>query len=562
MLMTLLLPAIAGIELDDVAHESGVIHLTLRTTATQVGCPVCGQLSQDVHSRYGRSVADLPWAGIPVQATLWVRRFFCHNANCQRKIFCERLSPAIAPYARRTHRLYRQLQHLALELGGEAGSRLTVILGMLASPATLLRSIRSIECEERPTPRVLGVDDWAKHKGQSYGTLLVDLERHQPVDLLSERSSEALAKWLQEHPGVEIISRDRAEVYAEGATVGAPNAIQIADRFHLIQNLVDALKRLFNRHTSDLRTAAKQVAVPAATILDKPKDDQDPGKTSTSAVLADRPFDDSGEIPTDGVASDKVAATQRIKSLTELRFDEVKLLHKQGLSERAIARRLSMSRKTVRRYVTLDTYRRRTPGRQSTSKATTFLPYLHKRWQEGCRNVKGLFVEIQQNGFTGSYASVWRLINRSFDVDVPCGSARLSELITPRLSANQAAWLLIRRTEELDEKQKALQQSLLDVSHVATQAYPLAQGFRQLINERQVDALDPWLSQAKNSGIPELRRFATSLQSDYQVVRNALLYPWSNGQVEGQVNRLKLIKRQMYGRAGFELLRKKVLYAA
>ena len=191
MLMTLLLPTVSGIELDTVTHEEGAIHLSLQTTEPQAGCPVCGQISQEVHSHYGRSVADLPWAGMPVNATLWVRRFFCRNVDCKRKIFCERLNPAIAPYARRTRRLHNQLQQLALALGGEAGSQLIVILGMLASPATLLRMINAMEIDKRPTPRVLGVDDWAKRKGQTYGRLLVDLERRQVVDLLAERSSAA-----------------------------------------------------------------------------------------------------------------------------------------------------------------------------------------------------------------------------------------------------------------------------------------------------------------------------------------------------------------------------------
>ena len=562
MLMTLLLPAVFGIQLDDVTLENDVIDLRLQTTEPKARCPVCGHLSQEVHSHYGRNVADLPWAGMPVRAALWVRRFFCRNADCQRQIFCERLNPAIEAYARRTRRLENQLQQLSLALGGEGGSRLLLILGMSASPATLLRLIDAIEVDERPTPRVLGVDDWAKHKGQSYGTILVDLERHQPVDLLEERSSEALANWLQAHPGVEIITRDRAEVYAEGASTGAPDAIQIADRFHLMQNLVDALKRMFDHHANDLQAAAKQATVPISGICDPVKEDSGSSESSTSAAPPLEQQNGGLEMAVDNAPADNVVPAKGSKSLAELRFDEVKVLQQQGLSERAIAQKLSMSRKTVHRYMDLDAYRRRTPGWQSTSKATTFLPYLHKRWQEGCRNVKQLFTEIQRDGFTGSYASVRRLASRTLCADAPNGSAKLSEAITPRLSANQAAWLLIRSSEELDEKQTVMQQALLDVSTVAAQAYPLAQDFRQLINERQADGLDPWLCQAKKSGIPELRRFATSLQSDYQVVKNALLYPWSNGQVEGQVNRLKLIKRHMYGRAGFDLLRRKVLCMA
>ena len=243
---------------------------------------------------------------MPVRVALWVRRFFCRNADCQRQIFCERLNPAIEAYPRRTRRLENQLQQLSLALGGEGGSRLLMILGMSASPATLLRLIGAIEIDERPTPRVLGVDDWAKHKGQSYGTILVDLERHQPVDLLAERSSEALANWLQAHPGVEIITRDRAEVYAEGASTGAPDAIQIADRFHLMQNLVDTLKRMFDHHANDLQAAAKQATVPLFGICDPVKEDFGSSESSTSIASPLEQQNGGLEIAVDNAPADNV----------------------------------------------------------------------------------------------------------------------------------------------------------------------------------------------------------------------------------------------------------------
>jgi transposase len=557
MLMNLLLPGIAGVKLDGISIESDTIHLRLQTTSRQAACPVCGKLSRDVHSRYQRAVVDLPWAGLPVYAALWVRRFFCHNSACLRKIFCERLKPAIAVYARRTQRLVSQLQHVSFVLGGEAGSRLIVRLGMLASPDTLLRLTEAVPDDHRPTPRVLGVDDWAKRKGQSYGTILIDLERHQPVDLLDTRSSDALADWLQAHPGVEIISRDRARIYQEGATLGAPDAIQIADRFHLIQNLVDTIRRMFDRHAPDLRATAEQIAAaaPASVSADI---NASPTESSLSRKADQQPVN---VIITDPESSSIPPLADREKSTAELRFAEVKALQREGLSRRAIAQRLSMSWRTVARYAGYDTYPERAASHQSTSKAITYLPYLSRRWREGCHNAKLLFAEIQETGFSGSYSSVWRLVNRYLRTETPNKASKPPRPAIPRLSARQAAWLLVRQPEEMDDKQKVARKTLLEVSTIAAQAYPLARAFRQMINERQMDEFDTWLIKAKSSGIAEFRRFATSLQSDYQVVKNALVYPWSNGQVEGQVNRLKLIKRQMYGRASFPLLRKRVLYA-
>jgi transposase len=220
---------------------------------------------------------------------------------------------------------------------------------------------------------------------------------------------------------------------------------------------------------------------------------------------------------------------------------------------------MSMNRKTVSRYVALDAYPKRASGRHCTSKALEYLPHLSKRWHEGCRDVKQLFAEIEAAGFSGSYSSVWRLVNRYLKPFVPGEAPTAPMPAIPRLSARQAAWLLMCDPADLNDDQKTAQAALLGVSTVAAKAYPLVQAFRRMIKERLVEALDPWLQKAEASGIAAIRRFATSLRSDYRAVKVALLYAWSNGPVEGHVHRLKLIKRQMYGRASFALLRSRVL---
>ncbi|MFN8472221.1 MAG: ISL3 family transposase [Anaerolineae bacterium] len=259
MLDELLVSHLPDLRLDGIQATDVRICLSLTTTSPSANCPCCDQSSHHIHSRYQRCVADLPFGSYPVQLVLHVRRFFCANPACSRRIFCERLVGQVRPKARCTDRLVRVQERVALEAGGECGARVLAALALSTSGATLLRRIRRMVLTVT-TPRVLGVDDYAIRKGHTYATILVDLEKHRPVDLLPDRSSAALEHWLKEHPGIEFISRDRATDYADGASRGAPHAVQVADRFHLLQNVVALLQRLLERHQKALREAA---SVPA-----------------------------------------------------------------------------------------------------------------------------------------------------------------------------------------------------------------------------------------------------------------------------------------------------------
>jgi transposase len=529
-----LLPDPLQLHLDGIEIENNSLQLIISPISLFAVCPNCSQESVRVHSGYTRKPADLPCSGWRVQLQIYVRRFFCDNSVCLRRTFVEQMHELIDAYARRTKRLIQAQRDIAYSDGGEAGARLTTKLGMPTSPDTLLRMIQSTMEREKPCPRVLGVDDWAIHKRHTYGTILVDLERREVVDLLPDRKPETLARWLINHPQVEIISRDRGDEYIQGIAQGAPHAIQIADRFHLLQNLLDVVERLLKHHPNDLRQAAAKCAL-----------------TSEAEPTPEQPalIENQGEPP---------PREQPQKSYREMRFEEVKALQAEGCSQREIERRLGISRRTVAKYFRLEVPPSITRQNSSGSKMLPYLDFVQKRWVEGCYNLTQLFAELQAQGFSGSYASLYRAVHGRLGV----GNLKTAKGLAPKpvvFSPRQAAWALIRPESSLREQQISFRNALREVSMQISNAHELAHTFREMIEMRQPEKLDKWLQEAEKSQIVEFKRFADSLRSDYDAIKAALTYSWSNGQVEGQVNRLKTIKRQMYGRAKFGLLRKRVL---
>ncbi len=548
-LPTALLPAPEALRLEGLAIAPEQITATLVAIQPVGSCPLCGTSSRRIHSHYPRTLTDLPWGALRVRLELTVRKFFCDMPTCVRRIFTERLPEVAAPYARRTTRLADVLRLLAIAVGGQLGSRVLKRLRTPISATTLLRLIRRTPLATRPTPRVLGVDDWSQRRRKTYGTILVDLECRAIVDLLPDRTAETLAAWLRDHPEIEIISRDRFGAYAEAARTGAPQARQVADRWHLLRNLAEALEEVLLHQRPALRAA-----VAAATAVGSPSPEAD---TAPGPLTPTRPRS----------AQQRQAELSRQRhALRVEQYETIRWLSAAGADVAAIARCLGISRRTVHRYRALteppEPKRPHRPRRRRV--LTPYEPYLLQRWQEGCHTGMRLFREIRAQGFAHGASNVMRFVaqlRRDEAAGQPAGTtARAKAASTP--TARHVAMLFLRRPEDLEADEQAYLTRLRDADATVAAAYDLTQFFATMVRERGGDQLDTWLDEAAACAAPALSRFAKGLRADYDAVRAGLTEEWSNGQTEGQVNKLKLIKRQMYGRAKFDLLRQRVLQAA
>jgi transposase len=554
------LPKTTPLQLDtweiDEAHAQ--ITLLISSTHAEARCPGCNAPARHVHSHYTRTLADLPWSGYGITWRLRVRRLFCRNPACSRRIFTERLPGLVAPWARRTLRLTARLLAIGLALGGAAGIRLSRQFGLTVSRNTLLRVIRRTPCPAIIPPQVLSVDDFALRKRHTYGTLLLDLERRRPLALLPDREAATVAQWLQAHPGVEVLVRDRAEVYAEGARLGAPMARQVADRFHLLQNLADALTQVFTAHTPQLaRVNAQHISAPTPV--------HDPAYPATIPSISAVPL--APQQPSTRAVA--LAASRRAQRVAC--YQQVWMYHRQGWSLDAIAHQVGLSRRTVQRYLQSPTFPERQPrhGRDQ-SLLDPYKAVLLAGWNSGCRNGSHLFRTIRSQGFRGQYGIVALYVRRMrqaqglaprqrrSDRPLPAVTEAPRRLLTPR----RATWLVLRPSERSTEQDHHQLAQLTEQSPELAEAVALAQDFASLVRQRQPTQLDPWLVRAATSALPPFRRFAKGLREDDAAVKAGVTLPWSQGPIEGQINRLKMLKRQMFGRARLDLLARRFLLAA
>jgi transposase len=407
------------------------------------------------------------------------------------------------------------LERLGLALAGRAGARLAGLLGLRASRSTLIRLVQALPDPPVGQIRVLGVDDFATRRGHRYGTVLIDMDTHRPIDLLPDRQADTLAAWLTEHPGIKVICRDRAGAYADGARNGAPEAIQCADRWHLWHNLIQAVERSVARHRSCLRDQHPQPPQPAPTAPE-PKG---------STRFADR---------------------------THAKHARIHELKDAGHGIRSIARQLGMGHGTVIRYVRAKTADELLWGQWTTkpSMVDDYKPYLHRRWKEGERNATRLLKEITAMGYRGSYGALSAYL-RPMRVPHPVTAAAPS--------VRKVTGWIATRPDRLEEAQRLQLKTVLNRCPELDALAGHVRAFAVILTQRQGQNLPDWISAVRADDLPSLHGFANGLERDLDAVTTGLTLAWSSGTVEGHVNRIKMLKRQMFGRAGFPLLRKRVL---
>lgn len=532
-----------AIELDAASNTATVWMDAISATAA---CPACGAESRAMHSRYQRTLADLPWAAYRVNLKIRVRRFRCRSADCLRRVFTERIPDLVKPWQRRTSRLADHQTQVALGIGASAGSRMGRRSGAPISASALLRMIRSFADVVRSPPRIIGVDDWAWKKGQRYGTIIVDHERGVVVDILPDREASTLAQWLKQNPQVEVVTRDRAEVYAQAIQIGSPTAVQAADRWHLFKNLFDTIYSALQPHRSVIEAetracsdcnASAAVTTSAAT------------STMVENQSIDAQCDDTSVFTAEPSLS--AAAHRRFQ-----RNQQIHMLHQQGLRHMMIASAVRCTVKTVRRVLEADGVEKRHRRDVRGSMLEEYKPFLMERWTAGCHNAVRLRREIAARGFRGGITMV-----RTFLHALRKSTSALDaspNAMPPRASLRTIAWSVLCAS---DQKLRDSISQICPADPAVVQIVDLGRQFADMVRTHESSALLGWLDRAVQSGIRALQRFANGIRHDIEAVQAALDLPWSNGRTEGHVNRLKTIKRSMYGRAKFDLLRKRVLAA-
>jgi transposase len=511
-----LYPKALSLKVDDVEVDSGfVFHLSSRTRRSV--CPYCREASRSIHSRYQRSLSDLPCITHGTSIRVTVRRFRCRNVACSKQTFAERFEGLLVPYARYTNRLSKLFRQVGLKVGGEPGAKLLKAFSLTVSPDKLLKCMHDLKLAEQDCPKRIGIDDFAFRKGLTYGTLVVDLEQGKPVELLPSRDVDVVVNWLEQQPHLELVARDRSKEYALAISKGAPQVTQVLDRWHVLKNLREALEKDIGRHYADIKLVFE-----AKGLLGKPIPRSKREREAQALVLKKR----------------------------QEQYKQVHALNQQGVTIVQMCKRLGLSRPLVYSYLRASEVPTAKRNKRQKSSLDKFRPQLETRFREGRLTIKEVWRELGTMGYAGSYQPVrrWFFERRQLP----------DKLMGLRISPRHFSSLFVKDEAKLSDKEKLILSTLDTVSELR-QLRTEAVRFRTALLEKEPDKMKAWLDSMTAAPFVSVRNFAVGLQREWAELKAACSSKYSNGPTEGAVNRLKLIKRQMYGRGSFELLRKRVL---
>ena len=529
--------------MDSVEHGGDLVTFRVRAKAGDAACPGCRWRSSRVHARYQRQLADLPLGGRRVRVIVHVRRFKCANRRCAQSTFSEQVPGLTRPFARRTPPLTEALAGVALALAGRPGSRLAAKLAMPCCRDVLIGLIRACPVPGAGHIDVLGVDDFAVRRGQSYNTILIDMDSHKPVDVLPDRESGTLAAWLREHPEVRTVCRDRAGAYADGIRTGAPQAIQVADRFHLWKNLCEAAEKTVAAHHHCLRAA---VAAQAGTACPEPP----------------------APVPLPAAEPAAPERNRRLAERTRTRYAEVHECLARGLSRSAVSRELNLDIQTVRRFANASCAEELLgKAEHRATKLDPFIDLVNQRWNEGMTNAEAIAAELRALGFRGDAQAVRRYLqpfrlpgtSRSHPDPRRRNAAPAAPAVPKPRTISKA---LLTHPDRLSEDDALIVKDATAGCAHLERLHQHVRSFAKIMAQRRGAELPAWLAAVEADDLTELRSLAAGMRRDLPAVINGLTLEHSSGAVEGNVARVKRLKRDGYGRANFDLLRAQILVAA
>lgn len=515
----IILPHLAGVVVERLESSVEATWLYARVRAESASCPGCQAVSASVRSRYQRRLSDTPIGGRPVWLVLRVRRFNCPASGCPVRTFVEQVPGLTARRRRRSQPLQDLLHGVGAALAGRAGVCVAGKLAMRVSRSTLLRLLRATpEPVLTAAPRVLGVDDFALRRGQVYATILLDMETHRPIDVLPDREADTLAAWLRAHPGAEIICRDRAGAYADGARTGAPNAIQVADRWHIWHNLGEAVEAAVVAHRTSL-----------------PEPPAEPGEPATPAEPASPP-----QLPDPPAL--RPGREIRLVTRTKERYSDVQRLLADGASRAEVGRRLGLDPQTVRRFADATSIEQLLANTRRESLIDPYKAHLHQRWNDGCTDTAVLHAEIREQGFRGSLQTLRRYLQPLRPIEDGTRHHLRAPSTPPAPKPRRVAkWIMSDPAKIRPEDQRKL-----DAIRQRSPALDTLAGhvhdFADMMHKLRGAQLPQWIAAVLASEVTELHSFAKGLQRDLAAATAGLTLPWNFGAVEGQVNRVKMLK--------------------